>query len=413
MLLINYHTLIILKNPYIKKLFTEYMNILLLTQFFTPTIGGGEVVFYNIAKAIADDDNDVWVITNRIKEETYLAHKNIKIIFVPPLLEHRGGFSTKFTDNIIYCFWTVVKGLSIIKKERINVIHSNNFAPALAGSILSFLTSKPHVTVIHDICSLYKDFWKIERKQKNVPKLNSLIGPIFEKIIIKLKCSAIHTVSDATKVDLIEFGAKKPIYVIPNTIYFDEPKTYEANPLQFIFIGRLLHYKNVEVVIKAVNILKKNYPTITLIIVGSGPYKENLEKLVTELNLHDNIKFKGQRSQEEKNEWLTTSMSMVFPSLLEGFGLVILEAFAFKKPILVADVRPLSDIVDHGNTGYVIPPHDEREWAKAMEKIIKEPGKAVKMGEAGRKVLEEKYNPETMCQKVMNMYKDFTINDRQ
>jgi len=147
------------------------MNILLLTQFFTPTIGGGEVVFCNLAKAIADDDNYVWVITNRIKDETYLAHKNIKIIFVPPLLEHRGGFSTKFIDNIVYCFCAMTKAFSIIKKEKIDVIHSNNFAPALAGSIVSFFTSKPHITVIHDICSMYKDFWKIERKQKKCSKI--------------------------------------------------------------------------------------------------------------------------------------------------------------------------------------------------------------------------------------------------
>jgi len=384
------------------------VNVLLLTQFFTPTIGGGEVVFCNIAKAMADDGNHVWVIANKIKDETYLSHKNIKIIFVPPLLEHRGGFSTKFADNIIYCFWAVVKSFSVIRKEKIKIIHSNNFAPALAGSIISFFTSKPHITVIHDVCSLYKDFWKIERKQKNIPKLNSIIGPFFEKIIIKLKCSAIHTVSDTSKSDLIEFGAKKPIYVIPNAMYFGQIKTSKVNPLQFIFLGRLLHYKNVEVVIKGINILKKNYPNVTLLIVGSGPNKENLEKLVANLNLHDNIIFKGQLSEEEKNELISSSISIVFPSLLEGFGLVILEAFAFKKAILVSNVPPLSDIVEHGITGYVISPHDEKEWAKAMEKIIKEPEKTTMMGEAGRKVLDEKYDPKIMGKNVRKMYNDFT-----
>ena len=389
------------------------MNILVLSQFFTPTKGGGEVIFCNLAKAIADDDNHVWVITNRIKDETYLIHKNIKIIFVPPLLEHSGGYYNKFIDNLIYCFWTVVKGYSTIKKERIKIIHSNNFAPALAGSILSFLTSKPHVTVIHDICSLYKDFWKIERKQKNASKMNLLLGPIFEKLIIKLKSSAIHTVSETTKDDLIEFGAKKPIYVIPNAIYFGEIKTRQVNPLQFIFIGRLLHYKNVEVVIKAVSILKKNYASVTLLIVGSGPNKENLERLVKKLNLHDNIIFKGQLSEEEKNELISSSISFVFPSLLEGFGLVILEAFAFKKPILVSNVPPLSDIVEHGTTGYVISPHDEKEWAKAMEKIIQNPEKTVMMGEIGRKVLDEKYNPKIMGKKVRKMYNDLTKDERK
>ena len=384
------------------------MNILLLSQFFTPTIGGGEVVFCNLAKAMADDGNHVWVIANKIKAETYLSHKNIKIIFVPPLLEHRGGFSTKFADNIIYCFWAVVKSFSVIRKEKIKIIHSNNFAPALAGSFISIFTGKPHITTIHDVLSNYKDYWKKWGELEKVSKMSVILGPIFEKVIMRIRCSAIHTVSNATKIDLIEFGAKKPIYVIPNVIYFDEPKKFNVNALQFIFIGRLIHYKNVEVVIKAVSILQKKYPTITLLIVGSGPNKENLERLVAELNIHDNIIFKGQLSEEEKNELISSSISIVFPSLLEGFGLVILEAFAFKKPILVSNVPPLSEIVEHGITGYVISPHDEKEWANSMEKIIQNPEKTVMMGGAGRKVLDEKYNPKIMGKNVRKMYNDLT-----
>ena len=63
-----------------------------------------------------------------------------------------------------------------------------------------------------------KDYWKKWGKQTNVSRLNVFFAPFFEKLLIKLKLDAIHTVSDTTKDDLEKFGAKKRIYVIPNAI---------------------------------------------------------------------------------------------------------------------------------------------------------------------------------------------------
>ena len=383
------------------------MNVLLLTQFFSTTRGGGEYVFSMIAQLLAEKGNNVWVITNKIKGEEYTSHKNIKTVFVPPLLVYKGGLPPGFKDNITYSLCAVKTGLSLIKKEKIDIIHSNNFAPALAGSALSMLTSKPHITTIHDLFSTYEGFWRQWKKQADVSKLNAFLVPFFEKMIIRLKSAAIHTVSEASKDDLIKFGTKKPIYVIHNAIDINEVQELKPIPFQFIYIGRLVFYKNLEVVIKSIKILKKSYPKITLIVVGGGPHKKILEKLVSDLELQDNINFLGHVSDLEKKRLLSTSQALVFPSLCEGFGLVILEAFACKKPALVANVRPLSDIVEDKRTGFVISAHDEIEWAKAIEEIIKQPEKASEMGGAGRTVLEEKYNPQTMQDKLLKMYNDF------
>ena len=386
------------------------MNILLLTQFFSTTKGGSELIFSLIAQLLANEGNNVWVITNRVKGEEYTSHKNVKIIFVPPLLEYKGALPPGFKDNITYCLHALKTALSLIKKEKIDIIHSNNFAGALAGAMISTLTSKPHITTIHDVYSLYEDFWKQWGRQSNVSKLNVLLAPFFEKMIIRLKCAAIHTVSEASRDDLIKFGAKKPIYVIHNTIDIYKAPELKVVPSQFIHIGRLVFYKNLGVVIKSIGILKKSHPKITLIVVGDGPHKKMLEKLVADLELHDNIKFLGRVSDLEKKRLLSTSQALVFPSLCEGFGIVILEAFACKKPVLVSNVRPSSDIVEDKSTGYVISAHDENEWAKALEAIILEPEKANEMGRAGRNVLEKKYSPQTMQDKLLKMYSDLINN---
>src|SRR5437899_6874528 len=109
-------------------------------------------------------------------------------------------------------------------------------------------------------------------------------------------------------------------------------------------------------------------------------------------------------SEQEKQRLLCMSQALVFPSLIEGFGLVILEAFACKKPVLVSNVRPLSDIVEDKITGFVTSPDDSGQWAKAMEQIIKDPEKAQKMGNAAREVLETKYNVQVMQNKILRMY---------
>ena len=88
----------------------------------------------------------------------------------------------------------------------------------------------------------------------------------------------------------------------------------------------------------------------------------------------------------------------------------MLEAFAFKKPVIVSDVRPLSDIVENNKTGLIVSASDEKEWAEALVKIIKDPNMTNKMGHAGKELLEEKYSLEIMKGKLFTMYNDLIKN---
>jgi len=382
------------------------MKILLLSQFFSSTKGGGEYVFNHIAKKLAENNHQVFVITNKIIGEKYENIQGIEISFVPPSFEYKGGIPPGFADNIRYSINAIRIGQRIIKKEKIDIIHSNNFAPAFAGSILSTLTSIPHVTTVHDVFSLCgKDYWKRWGSQSNVSRINVYLAPIFEKLLIKLNLKGIHTVSEASRDDLIQFGAKKPIFVVPNSIDRTLTKS-EVNPNQLMFIGRLVFYKNLEVVIKAIKIVKNEFPKIKLIIVGGGPHRATLENLANELQLQENIEFTGFTSEEKKASLLSSSISLLFPSLCEGFGLVILEAFSQQKPVLVSNVRPLSDIVSHEKTGFVISPHDEKEWASRIVQVIKNSEKTHQMGLDGEKELETKYNSKEMIKKIENMYNE-------
>jgi len=76
-----------------------------------------------------------------------------------------------------------------------------------------------------------------------------------------------------------------------------------------------------------------------------------------------------------------------------------------KKPVLVSDVKPLSDIVEHEKTGLVISPNNENLWAKSLESVIQDPVNFSKMGEEGLDMIKKNYSLEIMLQKILQMYK--------
>lgn len=384
------------------------MNILLLTQLFSKK-GGGEYIFSLIAKKMAENNHRVWVVTNKIIGEEYPADDRIKIVFVQPSFEYKGSLSPSAILHLRYLVSAVTEGLKIIKREKIDIIHSNYFAPALAGSILSYFTSKPHIITIHDVLSLCgKNYWKIWGDQTYMSPFSSFLPPLLDKLMVKLRCSCIHSVSEATRDDLIQLGAKKIIHVIYNSIEESQPSNHKpTNPLQFIYVGRLLFSKNLEVVIKGISIAKKMEPNIKLIVAGDGPHKKILQSLTSKLGLESNIDFIGQVSEDEKIRLIANSAALVFPSLCEGFGLVILEAFSQNKAVMVSDVRPSSDIVTHEQNGYVLNPYDGKAWSDCFIMIIKNPEEAAKLGRNGNTLLKEKYDQDSMYKKVLSMYSQY------
>ena len=260
------------------------LKILLLSQFFSTTKGGGEYVFKTIANNLAENGHKVWVITNNVKGEKYQESENLKIITVKPTLQYSGGLPPSFLQNIQYVINSFKEGRKLVKKEKIDIIHSNNFSPALAGSLISSFTKTPHITTVHDIFSIYdKDFWKKWAEQSNVSYTNARLVPFFEKLMMRLRFDCIHTVSDATKDDIVHLGAKKPIYVIPNCIEDIESIITEPKKEQFVYLGRLIFYKNIEVILRAWNIIVKQYPNTKLVIAGDGPHKTRLQDLAKDL----------------------------------------------------------------------------------------------------------------------------------
>jgi len=356
---------------------------------------------------MAQNGHKVWVITNNVKGEKYEESGNLKIITVNPTIQYKGGLPPTFADNIRYTINAFQKGKKIIKNQNIDVIHSNNFSPSLAGSLISYFTKTPHITTIHDIFSIYdKEFWKKWAGQSNVSQTNARLVPFFEKLMMRFRFDCIHTVSDATKDDIQKIGTKKPIHIIPNCIQDEEQVITELNTNQFVYLGRLVFYKNVEVILKAFKIVAEKFPDVKLVIAGDGPHKSSLEELAKKLDINNNITFTGYVTPNEKKKLLAESNALLFPSIIEGFGLVMLESFQQKRPVITSDIPPMSDIVENNKTGLVIDPHDENKWAESIIQLINNTSLSDEMGKNGNQELKTKYNQELFYERLIKMYND-------
>ncbi len=389
------------------------MNLLYFTQFYYPAIyGGGEYIFYLITRELARRGHNVHVVCQKlINTPFYEEFSGVHIHRVGSDYEFAGTLPPTIGYNINYLLQAFRKGRRLILQKRkqeakFDLIHSNTFVPAFCGDLCSRLYHIPHIVTFHDVYQTHDtSFWnQWMSKQRTAPIYAAFAGKIVEKLVLKLKVRTFHTVSEMTKNDLLASGVDEArICVVPNGISkaeYEAPGIAEQN--QAIFVGRLIFYKNVETVIRAFRKVVKEIPDAKLVIVGEGPSKANLVEEAKDVK--DNILFTGIISHLEKVKLIKASKFMVFPSLIEGFGIAIIEAFACSKPVIVANVRPPSDIVNSGETGYVVEAFDTNEWSEKMRELFKNEELRRTLGTKAYKVFQEKYELQKIVDQIESIY---------
>jgi glycosyltransferase involved in cell wall biosynthesis len=131
-----------------------------------------------------------------------------------------------------------------------------------------------------------------------------------------------------------------------------------------LFVGALVKTKNVDKLIRVFNYVQKRIDA-SLVIVGEGPEKSNLMKIVKELNLTNKVFFEGFVKDEDLPYYYSSCDIFASCSIIEGFGLIFLEAMASGKPVVAFNIASIPEVV--GNGGIIIKNFDLKEMA---EKII-------------------------------------------
>ncbi len=169
-------------------------------------------------------------------------------------------------------------------------------------------------------------------------------------------------------------------------------------------IGRLDKQKGQAYWLDALKPVIVEFPELRIVLIGDGALRESLKQQVRQLGIAQNVIFTGYRTDALK--LLSGFDFFVFPSLWEGFGLVILEAMALKKAVIGSRVSAIPESVQDGQTGILVPAKDVDGLTQAMLKLLRDPALARSMGEAGLTRLHTHFTVETMVNETERVYRD-------
>lgn len=288
---------------------------------------------------------------------------------------------TRFKDmDIVHVQWPIPNGLGalflkkIYKVPYINTIHGEEI----------HLSKRYHM--------LFALRWLVNNSSKTIT--NSTATKKF----------CLEAGMDGDKIDVIPFGV--------DTKFFRPLKVpKDENIFQVLSVGYLIERKGFEYLIRAIKEVKKGHNNIRLKIVGTGPLEDKLKNLINELGLKNEAEIIKNVSDEELLYLYNSSDLFVLPSIVdsqgntEGLGVVLLEAMACGLPVIGSDVGGIPDIIEDGETGWLVREKSKIFLVETISKLIINKKLKNEIRINGFKRVNELYNWDNIAKKYTLIYR--------
>lgn len=175
-------------------------------------------------------------------------------------------------------------------------------------------------------------------------------------------------------------------------------------------VGHLIPLKGHRYVLEAVAELKHELPDLRYHIIGEGGTRAVLERQVRELGIEEQVSLLGRLPHHELAFHYASCDIFVLPSSPEGFGIVYLEAMSFGKPVIACQGEGISEIIEDGKTGVLVPPKDHRAVAVAIRELAGDSPRAREIGRAAQEVAAQ-YTWRQNAERLLALYSE-TIGAR-
>jgi L-malate glycosyltransferase len=200
---------------------------------------------------------------------------------------------------------------------------------------------------------------------------------------------------------------KRKISVILNGVDVERFRIARCTPfksdgLHIGIIARLVPVKDITTLIRAMAIVHNHDPTLVLFIIGDGPERSDLESLVNKLGLSSIITFRGYL--RDIPEVLKDIDIFALSSLSEGTSITLLEAMASGKPVVATNVGGNPAIIEEGINGFLVPPREPEDLARALLKLAADSAMRQSMAEANINKITKHYSVEAMTCHYENLY---------
>lgn len=170
-------------------------------------------------------------------------------------------------------------------------------------------------------------------------------------------------------------------------------------------VGRLTDQKGHIYLVDAMPYVLEHFPEALVLLAGDGSARQGLEERVLELGIGGAVRFLGTRS--DIPALLAVADLFVLPSISEGMPNALLEAMGMGVPVLASSLGCVKEVVTHGETGYLVSPGDARALGESIVCLLENMDLRIRLGKAGRELVEKKYTLEQMCESYERIFKQF------
>ena len=182
----------------------------------------------------------------------------------------------------------------------------------------------------------------------------------------------------------------------------------EDAPVRFAFLGRLVDFKMVDLLLEAFKPVTQRFPHVTLDVIGDGPDRPKLEAIARNLGLQDRVTFAGWMSPAASAARLGEADVLVFPSLRECGGAVVMEAMAVGLPVIAANWGGPADYVGTDGSGVLVEPASKesfvRDLTEQMTRLAASPEARIEMSKAARKRALTVFDWEARVDRLLEIY---------
>jgi len=358
-----------------------------------PTVGGSGILATRLGVELAKTGHEIHFITY---ERPYAIQgydtPNIKVHLVSvveyPLFKYPP-----------YTIALASEMARVTKKENLDLIHVHYALPhSTAAQLAREITNKPYVTTLHgsDVTILGSDPSYAPTNTMSIEASN-----------------AITTVSEyMAKETKNNLKIEKKIHIIPNFVdhelYQPAPCHLLENPqpraITLVHVSNFRPVKRIEDLIYSMCVITKNDPNAQLILVGDGPERHRIERLIDKLDLRKHILVTGYRS--DVAAMMNCADALVLCSETENAPLTILEGMSCGLPIIATNVGGIPELVQDGENGFLVPVKHPEEIAEAALKLNADPKLLSKMGEKARKTVLERYTKDKVLKQYIKVYEN-------
>jgi len=360
--------------------------------------GSDSLVCYKLIEALASEyDITFYAITNSYIAVKPLPNK-VKVI------EEETSINDELLARVIFRLKCLRRALKILKNEKVDLIHQIHGTPINPLTFHKLSQNYPFIIgpIFYDPPHNYE---QTKLVNKIVTKSLSMLMNILMSKTLE-NCDAIVAATKTAKKYYSKFVSGKKITVIPEGVdckefYYTPP----PNNYDILALGIHAKHEGFEYLIRAMNAVIREYPQARLHILGDGPERLNLERLVRKLELKGKVIFHGFVPRKQVHEFYRECYLVCSPALIKSSGLVYREAMASGRPVVATDTIGSRETIVHGKTGFIVPIADSSTLAEAIMKLLSDYELACKMGAEGRKVAEEIYDWRIIARQYYQVYK--------